>query len=171
MKSSCTLARLAGAICFLLAAQTAVASEIGKPAGETILKVSGMIDQTNENGHAVFDLDMLKAMPTKSFQTSTIWTEGTHTFTGVELDDFLQAIGAKGETIKAIALNDYAVEIPMDDAVNNGPIIAYQMDGKEMSVRDKGPLWIVYPYDAEAGYRTEAIYSRSIWQLDRLRIE
>jgi hypothetical protein len=44
------------------------------------------------------------------------------------------------------------------------------MDGNAMSVRDKGPLWVIYPYDSDAAYRTEVIYSRSIWQLDRLEV-
>jgi len=39
-----------------------------------------------------------------------------------------------------------------------------------MSVREKGPLWVIYPYDSDAKFRTEVIYSRSIWQLDRLAI-
>ena len=39
-----------------------------------------------------------------------------------------------------------------------------------MSIRDKGPLWVVYPYDSSADYRTEVIYSRSIWQLDRIEV-
>jgi hypothetical protein len=38
-----------------------------------------------------------------------------------------------------------------------------------MSVRDKGPLWVIYPYDSD-DYRSEVIYSRSIWQLDRLEV-
>ena len=49
---------------------------------------------------------------------------------------------------------------------DGGPIIAYERNGKEMSVRSKGPLWIVYPYDSNPSYKTEAIYSRSIWQLE-----
>ncbi|WP_252928140.1 hypothetical protein [Paracoccus sp. 08] len=47
--------------------------------------------------------------------------------------------------------------------------MAYLMDDREISVRDKGPLWIVYPYDADRQYQTEVIYSRSIWQLNCLR--
>ena len=70
--------------------------------------------------------------------------------------------------LRATAINNYAIEIPVSDAVNEGPIIAYLMDGKKMSVRDKGPLWIVYPYDANPDYRSEVVYSRSIWQLDRI---
>ncbi|RYH00523.1 oxidoreductase, partial [Salipiger sp. IMCC34102] len=75
-----------------------------------------------------------------------------------------------GGTLLATAINDYTVEIPVSDAVEGGPIIAYQMDGAEMQVRDKGPLWIVYPYDDTPEYRSEVIYSRSIWQLDRIEV-
>jgi hypothetical protein len=39
-----------------------------------------------------------------------------------------------------------------------------------MSVRDKGPLWLVYPYDSAAKYQSEVVFSRSIWQLNRLEI-
>ena len=52
--------------------------------------------------------------------------------------------------------------------VQDGPILAYLNDGEEMPVRDKGPLWVVYPYDLNASYQSEVIYSRSIWQLDRI---
>ncbi|MDP5360810.1 MAG: oxidoreductase, partial [Paracoccaceae bacterium] len=34
----------------------------------------------------------------------------------------------------------------------------------------KGPLWVVYPYDMSADYRSEVIYYRSIWQLDRIEV-
>jgi hypothetical protein len=37
-----------------------------------------------------------------------------------------------------------------------------------MSIREKGPLWLVYPYDLNKAYQSETIYSRSIWQLVRI---
>ena len=40
-----------------------------------------------------------------------------------------------------------------------------------MSRRDKGPLWVIYPYHDNIDYRSETIYSRSIWQLDRIEAE
>jgi hypothetical protein len=49
--------------------------------------------------------------------------------------------------------------------------VAYLRNGAEMSMRDKGPLWIVYPYDAKPDYQSELIYSRSIWQLDRIEVQ
>ena len=44
------------------------------------------------------------------------------------------------------------------------------MNGDVMLVRNKGPLWVVYPYDENPEYRSEVIYSRSIWQLDRIEV-
>ena len=43
--------------------------------------------------------------------------------------------------------------------------------GAPMSVRDKGPLWIVYPYDQNTDYQSEVVFSRSIWQLNRITIQ
>lgn len=110
----------------------------------------------------------LQALPASSFETTTIWTEGKQKFTGVSLKDLLSELSLSGKTLRAKALNDYSIEIPIADAVENGPIVAYFLDDERMSVRDKGPLWIVYPYDLEERYQTEVFYSRSIWQLDRI---
>ena len=114
---------------------------------------------------------MLEALGAENFETTTIWTEGVQSFTGVPLNTLLDALGAEGETLRAIALNDYAVEIPASDAEDGGPIVAYLQNGAPMSVREKGPLWIVYPYDARTDYQTEQIYSRSIWQLVSIEIQ
>lgn len=115
-------------------------------------------------------IDELKELPTSEIRTSTIWTDGEHLFTGVLLSDLLAHVGAEGSGIQATAINDYAITIPGEDAIDGGPIVAYEMDNAEMSRRDKGPLWIVYPFDSAAKYRTETIYSRSIWQLNRIQV-
>jgi len=53
----------------------------------------------------------------------------------------------------------------MTDAVPGGAIVAYLNNGKRMTVREKGPLWIVYPYDKNEKFQTEEIYARSVWSL------
>ena len=125
---------------------------------------------TVSSGMDVLTLDRsdLSKLTVTSFDTSTIWTDGVHTFTGVSVKTLTDLIGVTNGMLRATAINNYAIEIPVSDAVNEGPIIAYLMDGKKMSVREKGPLWIVYPYDANPDYRSEVVYSRSIWQLDRI---
>ncbi|GAA6200274.1 molybdopterin-dependent oxidoreductase [Aquicoccus sp. SU-CL01552] len=144
------------------------AGELAAPEGDVILTVTGAITTTNDGDSARFDLGMLEALEDRSIETATIWTEGTKLFQGVSLSTLVDTLGIEGDRLRATAINDYTVEIPLSDAVEGGPMIAYRMDGEVMSVRNKGPLWIVYPYDGNSDYRTEVIYSRSIWQLDRI---
>lgn len=141
------------------------------PKGQAILYVDGAITHTNVGDEAQFDLDSLMAQPAVTFTTSTTWTEGTPTFTGVPLKALLEAVGATGSTVSAVALNNYAIDIPLDSLSDDAPIVAYYIDGKTFSRRDKGPLWIVYPYDSSADYRNDLVYGRSIWQLERLTVK
>ncbi len=155
---------------FTFCLTSAQAEDLATPTGEVVLTISGNIAQTGPDGAAQFDMEMLLALPRRSFETSTIWTEGETRFVGVPLSVLLELIGAEGATIRATAINDYAVEIPLESISAQDPIVAYEMDGAAMSRRQKGPLWVVYPYDSDTKYQTEVIYSRSIWQLDRLEI-
>lgn len=154
---------------FALIGMPALAEDLAAPTGDVILTVTGA-GVTNVEGAAALDLAMLEEMDGTQIKTTTIWTEGMQTFEGVSLNVLIDRLGIEGETLSAVAINDYAVEIPTSDATEGGPIIAYKMNGKTMSVRDKGPLWVIYPYDSGPAYQTEVIYSRSIWQLDRLDV-
>lgn len=152
----------------ILSAQPLVAESLRLPADEVVLTVTGALTGKTADGTAMFDRSMLENLGVVAFETSTIWTQGVQRFEGVPLDVLVAHLGISGETLRATAINDYAVDIPLSDAAEGGPIIAYKLNGEEMSVRDKGPLWIVYPYDSKTEYQTEVIYSRSIWQLDRI---
>ena len=148
----------------LLLATTASAQSSASPIGDVVLSVTGAVNQDP----TVFDLEMLMALDETVIETTTIWTEGTQVFQGVALDVLMEALGVSQGTLLATAINDYTVEIPVSDAVAGGPIIAYKLNDATMSVRDKGPLWVIYPYDSSSDYRSEVIYSRSVWQLDRI---
>lgn len=117
-----------------------------------------------------YDLAALEAFAPARFTTSTIWTEAPAEFTGVPLRRILADSGITEGAVLATAINDYAVRIPLDEITDDHPIVAYRVDGRTLSVRDKGPLWIVYPYDSDPDLRSEVVYSRSIWQLDRLAV-
>ncbi|MGB3243426.1 MAG: molybdopterin-dependent oxidoreductase [Sulfitobacter sp.] len=130
-----------------------------------------LLDVAVGETHHEFTLEELQALPVTSFETTTIWTEGPQTFEGVSLAALFEHLEVTDGTIEATAINDYSVSVPMSDATEDGPIIAYLNNDEPMSRRGKGPLWIVYPYDSDLKYQTETVYSRSIWQLDRLAIK
>ncbi|MCJ8332877.1 MAG: oxidoreductase [Epibacterium sp.] len=118
-----------------------------------------------------YTLAQLRALGEVKVQTTTIWTEGEQHFVGVPLRSLMAGLGIHSGTVTASAVNDYAVVIPLADASATAPIIAYERNGATMSLREKGPLWVIYPYDSDPAYRTEETYSRSIWQLNRLAAE
>ena len=165
-----TAGRLAAAFAFAVAVALPARAELAQPTGEQVLKVDGAITETNADGAALFDMAMLQALPAAEFTTATQWTEGDKTFKGVPLKALLESVGATGTKITATALNNYSVDIPMDALTDDAPIVAYFIDGEEFSRRDKGPLWIVFPYDSGAEYQTELVYGWSIWQLATLTV-
>ena len=62
------------------------------------------------------------------------------------------------------------LDIPFDDAQRHDMIIARLLDGKPMAVRDKGPLFIIYPFDARPELRNTMYFSRSAWQLRTIEV-
>ena len=143
---------------------------LDRPAGKVILTVTGTLNVRNEAEAAVFDQALLDQLPQHSFSTKTPWYPEARKFSGVLLSDLLKAVGAQGTTLKAAALNDYRVEIPIEDLVRHGAMIASQLDGKPIAVRDKGPLLVIYPFDDKPELRTAVHYSRAIWQLKSLEL-
>lgn len=152
------------------AARTGHAQEqrLPRPAEPVILTVSGRIGVTNRDGTAEFDRPMLEGLGMTGFETTTPWYDGPVRFDGVRMDRLMEAVGANGETILAYALNDYSTEIPVGDFARHNVLLALKRNGLYMPVRDKGPLFIVYPYDSDPQLRHQRFYSRSAWQLVRI---
>lgn len=112
----------------------------------------------------------LAALPQVEFTTTTIWTEGEMTFAGPPLSKLLEALGVADADLEMTAVNDYKVRIPREAIESDAPIIANRIDGKKFGVRQKGPLWVVFPYDASEQYRSETVFAYSIWQLTSIRV-
>lgn len=147
------------------------AGELSSPTGKVLLTLSGNIQNTNEDGKAVFDLASLEKLGMVSFQTTSPWYDGRTTFTGIPLQKLMDYVGAKGSVIKVTALNDYTTEIPLSDFKKYNVILALKINGEYMRIRDKGPLFVVYPYDSIPELNNQIYYSRSAWQVSRMNIE
>ena len=85
--------------------------------------------------------------------------------------DVLQLVKAKGQHIRALALNDYRVKLPLSDALEHDVVVAVPINGQAIPVRTKGPLFIVYPCDAKKELHHKTYYERSIWQLKAIEVE
>jgi hypothetical protein len=50
-------------------------------------------------------------------------------------------------------------------------VIAHKMNGQAIAVKTKGPLFIIYPFDAKPELRSATYYERSPWQLKSLTLK
>jgi hypothetical protein len=148
-----------------LAPTAVLANALAVPTGEVILTIEGNIANTNGEGVAVFDLAMLDALPQRTTTTETPWYDDAQSFSGPVIQSLLEAIGAQGTTVTVRALNDYSAEIPIEDLQANPVILASRLNGDVLSVRDKGPLFVVYPFDLDPSLYNEVYFGRSVWQV------
>ncbi|NVK75063.1 hypothetical protein C0J08_21975 [Marinomonas sp. CT5] len=139
------------------------------PKGKVILTVSGAINTQNSKQGMMFDLDMLQNLPQHTIRTHNPWTKGTHEYQGFSAIDLLKRLHSKGTHLQVTALNEYMTEIPVSDFVDNGAILAIKIDGKPISVRNLGPIMVIYPFDERKELKSEMFYGRSIWQISRIK--
>ncbi len=152
------------------ASATAGAGQLDRPAGDVILTVTGNVENTNVDGAAVFDVAMLEALTGRSATMETPWTTGATTFEGPLLEAVIDAAGGHGKRLLVKALNDYTAEIPIEDTTAFETILAVKMNGAPMLVRDKGPLFLIYPFDRNPDLYNEKYFSRSVWQIREIEV-
>lgn len=159
-----------------VAAPSAAAGDynLDEPSGPVILSITGSIAANNaETADKVahFDRAMLEALGMVTLRTSTAWTEGVQEFEGVLVRDVLGLIGASGDEVLAMALNDYVIGIPAHEFEEYPVVLALRMDGRDLHIRDKGPIWIVYPRDQYPELQNPMTDKKWVWQLNRLHVE
>lgn len=152
----------------LLGLSGAVALE--RPTGKVVLTIRGAVENTNLDGVVAFDQAMLDALEGRDATVPTPWAPQPTRFAGPYLRAVLEAAGAKGTRLVVRALNDYSAEVPVSDATEYATILASKMDGRPMSVRDKGPLMVVYPFDLNPGLYNERYFTRSVWQVSDIEV-
>jgi hypothetical protein len=152
----------------LAAPSLASADPLSVPKQKPILTISGKITETNVDGEARFDRAMLEALGMETIETATPWFEGKSTFEGIPLAKLMKLVGASGERAIFIALNDYSSEIPVEDFEMHNVILALKRNGEYMPIRDKGPLFVIYPFDANPELQSQTYYARSVWQVAKI---
>lgn len=138
-----------------------------EPKGPVVLTVSGAVD----SGPVTFDMESLESLGLVEYAAYDKQAEGrTATFRGVLLSTLLNAVGADAATtLHTIALNDYAVDIPAQDAADFPVLLATSVDGERMSVERYGPVRVIYP---TKGMKLDpAVYDpRWIWQISTIEV-
>ncbi|EGA71185.1 hypothetical protein VISI1226_06673 [Vibrio sinaloensis DSM 21326] len=107
----------------------------------------------------------------QSFETKLPWLDKSALFTGFKASDLLNYYRIDDAfSVSFVALNDYASSSRVEDLLQYQPIIAYQMDGEKMKVRNKGPYWLVFDLDKYPEIDNAGYHSQMVWQIDEIMI-
>jgi hypothetical protein len=146
------------------------AAALERPTGKVVLVITGHIEKRNSERGAEFDIAMLEALESRTATMRTPWTEGETTFSGPLGRALMAEVGAEGSVLLVRALNDYVAEVPMDDFVKLDTMLASRLNGAAIPVREKGPLFVIYPFDKRADLYNEKYFSRSVWQVKSIDV-
>ena len=141
------------------------------PKGAAVLIVLGA---TRGGGKPLpFDLAGLEQLGTVTFRSRNIWYPKPVTYEGVLGSVLLDFVGVPpGKThLKLRALNEYVARIPIEDFRKWPVLFALKLDGGYMPVREKGPVWVVYPNHLHPELGEGLYQDRWVWQLKEMSFE
>jgi hypothetical protein len=148
---------------------------VGSALAQPVTEAAAVLTVTDRSAPAGKALELkladLERLPQHSFSTNTPWTRGALKYTGPLLRDVLSLAKAGGTLIRAVALNDYQVSIPVEDALKYDVIVALRVDGKPIPVRERGPLFVIYPFDSDRELQSKRYHERAISQLNSIQVE
>lgn len=110
--------------------------------------------------------EQLLLLPQTEIKTVLPWAEGESVYSGVTLQAILETMDLSlSPLVTIVALNDYKVAVPKEDFDDYQPIIAIKQNGEFMSVRDKGPYWLIYPLSSQPDINNTDFHAKMIWQI------
>ncbi|MBY6072020.1 hypothetical protein KUV35_11975 [Marinobacter salsuginis] len=120
----------------------------------------------------VLDRNELESFPQTTFSTTSPYFDGEVQFSGPTLERVLETFGVSGQSqITLTALNNYKVTGSLEELLSLDAIIATRRESKTMSVRDRGPFWVILPLSERPELDTEDFHRYMVWQLSGIELE
>ncbi len=120
---------------------------IPAPTGEVVLTIDGDISQTNVGGTLQFEMSTLENIGLVQYDVDDPFVKKNIVYTGVLLSEVLKVAGAdpNATMLTLSALDDYSVDMKIEEAGKWPVLIATQADGLYMPIDKNGPLISVFP--------------------------
>lgn len=131
--------------------------------------IAAQLTVITPQGEQVISRADLAKLPQHELVTQTPWTTEKHRYRGVLMSDLLKTYHlAQYATLKAGALNNYQTELTVDYLLRYPVLLAMQDNGVDLTPRNKGPLWIVFPLSDYPDLDVPDIHRMMVWQLSSL---
>lgn len=125
---------------------------------------------TGPDGEFSFSQEDILALSDQDVVTETPWTDGSLTFRGAPLAAVLAEAGIEQGWVNARGLNNYSINLPVNQVLAAHAFLAVHMNGELMRIKDKGPFWIVFPWSEHPDLLTRDVRAWSVWQLQALSV-
>lgn len=141
------------------------------PNNEVILTVTGKVGTTNEGNAILMDKETIEDVGLIEYEVHDPFENRPIIYRGVLMSDLLALwqVPDDVETIRLTALNDYQVDIPIEDFQQYPVLFAMQADGAYMEPSYRGPAMLVYPLD-QYDFDIVSVKSRWIWQIKAIEL-
>ena len=117
----------------------------------------------------VFSEKQLQALPQKAFKTKHTWATVVQEFSGPLLTDVIQQICPQAKEVYLRSLDQYSVTIDFQKVVKYEAILALTIDGKPLTVREKGPIWLMINTD-DLNIAARTLDNMLVWQLYYIQV-
>ena len=154
---------LATIIIALLAAMPVLAADV-------LFELSG----TNSKGEAV--TVAMTRPAADEFGLTEIQTklvsqgEDLHKVKGITVSGLIKRYDLVGVSLAIEALDGYSVDVPRSDIDSYPAVIGLEIDGKPISVRERGPAWLIYPVSGFKELDSPEFEARSVWQIKAIKV-
>lgn len=142
------------------------------PQQEVILSVNGKIGTTNGADSIVMDRNTIEKIGLVEYQVKDPFQDRPILYRGVLMRDLLALwqLPQEAKTAVFTALNDYQVEIPVEEFSNYPILFAMQSDGVYMESDYQGPAMLVFPVD-NYEFDETIVRRRWIWQIKSIELK
>lgn len=172
LAAGCSSAPAKPAYFEITAATIADSDPLPAPTGDVVLTVGGAISKSTGDAPVELDLATVERLGLVRYVVHDPWLDEDIEFSGVLLSAFVDAVGASPDatTLKFLAIDDYEVEIAIEDVRRWPILLATRTNGKPMQLEDKGPTRVVFPYDQFPEIDQLAYKDLWIWQISSITV-
>lgn len=137
----------------------------------TFAQSSPVLSLESPTGQKIdLSLKELESLPQTTFTTSTPWTKGIHTYQGPRLNLITDKLKPSINGIRIYAINGYSYDISIRDLQKYPFILALRQDEKALSLRNKGPFWLLVPFDQNPKLLShEKLRNQLVWQINKIK--
>ena len=129
------------------------------------------INFSSGQGDRQYTLSQLLQLPQHEITTNLPWTEEPHTYSGPYRGDVLKSVQATGQWLCFEALDKYKVTLNYQRIKAFKPILALKRDGSFLTIRTKGPIWLILPVDDHAALDAALYNDFMVWHLVKIGVQ